>query len=31
VQIKKVDEWRALSVQERLKHALIKGIVEYID
>ncbi len=26
-----VDEWRKTSVQERLKHALIKGIVDYID
>lgn len=26
-----VDEWRNASVQERLKHALIKGIVDYID
>jgi 5-methyltetrahydrofolate--homocysteine methyltransferase len=24
-------EWRSFDVQERLKHALIKGIVEYID
>jgi 5-methyltetrahydrofolate--homocysteine methyltransferase len=27
----KKDEWRNLSVEERLKHALIKGIVEHID
>jgi 5-methyltetrahydrofolate--homocysteine methyltransferase len=27
----KIDEWRNSSVQERLKHALIKGIVDYID
>ena len=27
----KVDEWRSLPVKERLKHALIKGIVDYID
>jgi 5-methyltetrahydrofolate--homocysteine methyltransferase len=26
-----VDEWRKASVQERLKHALIKGVVDYID
>lgn len=26
-----VDEWRNASVQERLKHALIKGVVDYID
>lgn len=26
-----VDEWRNNSVQERLKHALIKGVVDYID
>jgi 5-methyltetrahydrofolate--homocysteine methyltransferase len=27
----KKDEWRNAPVEERLKHALIKGIVEYID
>lgn len=27
----KVDEWRNAPVQERLKHALIKGIVDYIE
>ena len=27
----RVDEWRNTSVQERLKHALVKGIVEYIE
>ncbi len=27
----KKSEWRNTSVQERLKHALIKGIVDYID
>ena len=27
----KKDEWRNLPVEERLKHALIKGIVDYID
>ncbi len=27
----KVDAWRENPVEERLKHALIKGIVEYID
>jgi 5-methyltetrahydrofolate--homocysteine methyltransferase len=27
----KKEEWRMLSVEERLKHALIKGIVDYID
>ncbi|MFZ0455474.1 MAG: methionine synthase [Ignavibacteriaceae bacterium] len=27
----KVDEWRVLPVSERLKHALIKGIVDYIE
>ncbi len=27
----KVDEWRNLPVHERLKHALIKGIVDYIE
>ena len=26
-----VDEWRNTPVEERLKHALIKGIVEFID
>ncbi len=30
-QIVKNDEWRKGTVQERLKHALIKGIVEFID
>src|SRR5205807_723513 len=25
------DEWRAGTVEERLSHALVKGIVEYID
>ncbi len=25
------DEWRKASVQERLKHALVKGIVDYIE
>lgn len=28
---KAIDEWRTKDVEERLKHALIKGIVEYID
>ena len=28
---KAVDEWRTKSVEERLKHALIKGIVEHIE
>ncbi|MBS4033618.1 MAG: methionine synthase [Ignavibacterium sp.] len=27
----KKDEWRNLSVEERLKHALIKGITDFID
>jgi len=27
----KIDEWRNGTVQERLTHALIKGITEYID
>lgn len=27
----KKDEWRNLPVEERLKHALIKGIVDYVD
>ncbi|MBE0570550.1 MAG: methionine synthase [Ignavibacteriaceae bacterium] len=27
----KKDEWRILPVEERLKHALIKGIVDFID
>ena len=27
----KKDEWRNLPVEERLKHAFIKGIVDYID
>jgi 5-methyltetrahydrofolate--homocysteine methyltransferase len=25
------DEWRARTVEERLKHALVKGIVDYIE
>jgi len=28
---KKIDEWRTKTVEERLIHALIKGIVEFID
>ena len=31
VKKKAVDEWRGKSVDERLKHALIKGIVEFIE
>ena len=27
----KDEEWRKLSVEERLKHALIKGIIDHID
>jgi len=27
----KKDEWRNLSLEERLKHALIKGITDYVD
>ena len=27
----KKDEWRNLPVEERLKHALVKGITDYID
>lgn len=27
----KVDEWRNTSVEERLKHSLIKGIVDFIE
>jgi 5-methyltetrahydrofolate--homocysteine methyltransferase len=27
----KIEDWRNSPVEERLKHALIKGIVEYID
>ncbi|MBH8570805.1 methionine synthase [Microvirga sp. STS02] len=27
----KADEWRSLPVQERLSHALVKGITEFID
>lgn len=30
IEVKK-DEWRYTSVEERLKHALIKGIVDFID
>lgn len=29
--IEEEDEWRKLSVEERLKHALVKGIVEFIE
>ena len=28
---KKAEEWRALPVEKRLQHALIKGITEFID
>jgi 5-methyltetrahydrofolate--homocysteine methyltransferase len=28
---KAIDEWRTHTVQERLKHALIKGIVDFIE
>jgi 5-methyltetrahydrofolate--homocysteine methyltransferase len=28
---KKKEEWRELPVNERLKHALVKGLVEFID
>lgn len=28
---KKVEEWRTKPVEERLKHALIKGIIDFID
>jgi 5-methyltetrahydrofolate--homocysteine methyltransferase len=31
VVVKKVEEWRNMPVEERLKHALIKGIDKYID
>mmetsp|Transcript_18356 Transcript_18356/g.22880 ORF Transcript_18356/g.22880 Transcript_18356/m.22880 type:complete len:91 (-) Transcript_18356:1758-2030(-) len=31
VKKKAVDEWRTKSVEDRLKHALIKGIVEFIE
>jgi len=31
VKKKAKDEWRNLEVKERLKHALIKGIVEFIE
>jgi 5-methyltetrahydrofolate--homocysteine methyltransferase len=27
----KVDAWRSASVEERLKHALLKGIVDHVD
>lgn len=27
----KTEEWRSRTVEERLKHALVRGIVEYID
>lgn len=28
---KKNDEWRALSVEKRIEHALVKGIIEFIN
>lgn len=28
---KKVDEWRLKPVVDRLKHALIKGIIDFVD
>src|SRR5262249_10668337 len=28
---KELDEWRSGTVEERLSHALVKGIVEYIE
>ncbi|UXP31866.1 methionine synthase [Reichenbachiella agarivorans] len=28
---KKTDEWRQLPVEKRIEHALVKGIVEFID
>ena len=28
---KKIEDWRNAPVEERLKHALVKGIVDYID
>ena len=28
---KKVEEWRTKPVEERLKHALIKGIIDFVD
>ena len=31
VTTKKVDEWRSLPIIDRLKHSLIKGIVDFID
>jgi len=27
----KVEEWRSTSVEERLKHALVKGIADFIE
>ncbi len=27
----KIDEWRETSVQERLRHALVKGVVDHIE
>jgi 5-methyltetrahydrofolate--homocysteine methyltransferase len=30
-EVKKDDAWRATSVEERLKHALVNGITDYID
>jgi cobalamin-dependent methionine synthase I len=28
---KKVDEWRKLEATERIKHALVKGIIDYVE
>jgi len=28
---KKVEEWRTKPVEERLKHGLIKGIIDFVD
>lgn len=30
-QEEKIEEWRSESVEERLKHAMVKGIVEFIE
>ncbi|MCB0761151.1 MAG: methionine synthase [Flavobacteriales bacterium] len=29
--IEKIEEWRSWPVEERIRHALVKGIVEYIE
>lgn len=30
-EVKQVEEWRTLSIEERLKHSLVKGIADFIE